>query len=226
MQNWQAHDSANYDEVMRDRCSALLDEINKDKDRRKQILNDPRNLHRELYSSFAPAKHPEYAGAYRGTPNTTLFDRTLSSPSVLNPGKFYDFISLSEVGICMDKLLTTICGWFSESNDDYGKLLALAYAFSWFGKIHPFLDGNGHIQRAIFAAVAVEFNFQLSPRFAIHPRPYGKLFAIALEICTKARSDQSNEQLDLVAEYLGFFLDGHFNSVRMQLSTVSPYIGE
>ena len=44
-----------------------------------------------------------------------------------------------------------------SSADDYGKLVALTYTFCWFGKIHPFLDGNGHIQRAIFAAMATNF---------------------------------------------------------------------
>lgn len=37
----------------------------------------------------------------------------------------------------------------------YIKLLTLTYLFCWFGKIHPFLDGNGHDQRALFAAAAV-----------------------------------------------------------------------
>ena len=50
-----------------------------------------------------------------------------------------------------------------HTTDDYGKLLGLTYSFSWFGKVHPFLDGNGHIQRALFAAMATEFGYPLSP---------------------------------------------------------------
>jgi hypothetical protein len=45
---------------------------------------------------------------------------------------------------------------------------------------------NGHIQRAIFAAMATNFGYALSPRFAIHPRPFDRLLALALEILTRA----------------------------------------
>ena len=88
--------------------------------------------------------------------------------------------------------------------DDYDKLIALTYTFCRFGKIHPFLDGNGHAQRAVFAVMATEFGFPLSPRFAIHPRPFDRLLAIALETFTRAPADEEQEDLGLVAEYLAF----------------------
>ena len=109
------------------------------------------------------------------------------------------------------------------NQDDYDKLVALAYTFCRFGKIHPFLDGNGHVQRAVFAVMATEFGFPLSPRFVIHPRPFDRLLAVALENFGRAPADEEQEELGLVAEYLAFFLEGPFNAPRKHVGIASPY---
>lgn len=72
---WQAHATKDYDAAMSARCGQLLTEIVADPHRRQAILADPLDLHRELFAPFAPSDHPEYAGTYRGTPGTALFDR-------------------------------------------------------------------------------------------------------------------------------------------------------
>jgi hypothetical protein len=59
---WQAHDTADYDSKMTLQCSKLLDEIINDPARRQAILSDPRALHCELFTSFAPPCYSEYAG--------------------------------------------------------------------------------------------------------------------------------------------------------------------
>jgi len=83
---------------------------------------------------------------------------------------------------------------------------------------------NRHLQRAIFAATATDFDYPLSLRFAIHPRPFDRLLATALEIFTRARAGKENEELALVAEYIAFFLDGPFNAPRKHVGTATPYI--
>ncbi len=221
---WQAHDSADYDSTMADQCSMLLAEIIADPARRQAILADPRDLHRTLFASFAPPSHNQYAGTYRGTPGTTLAGRRMSSESQLEAGGQFEFCLPNEVPARMNLLLDHTQQWLRDASaNDYGRLLGLSYTFCWFGKIHPFLDGNGHVQRAIFAAMATEFGFPLSARFAIHPRPYDRLLATALEIFTRAPANEENSELALVAEYLAFFLDGPFNAVRKHISTASPY---
>lgn len=222
---WQAHNAANYDSDMTTRCSALLGEIVSDLARRRGILADPRNLHRELFAPFAPPGHDDYAGAYRGTPGTALVDRRMSSESQLEPGVEYEFCLPGEAPGRMGEMLQNTYALLGDASaDDYGKLLGLTYTFCWFGKIHPFLDGNGHVQRAIFAAMATEFGYPLSARFAIHPRPFDRLLAIALEIFTRAPSGKENEELGLVAEYLAFFLEGPFNALRKHVGTATPYV--
>lgn len=221
---WQAHLASGYDGVMTARCDWLLSEIVADTGRRKAIMVDPRDMHGELFAGFTPPDYPEYAGTYRGTPNTPLADRTMSVKSQIDPGAMYEFCPPSDVPLGMKKLwVNTVSGLDEPNLDDYRKLLALTYTFCWFGKIHPFLDGNGHVQRAVFAVMATEFGLPLSPRFAIHPRPFDRLLAVALEIFTRAPAGKENEELGLVAEYLAFFLDGPFNSPRKHVPIASPY---
>lgn len=220
---WQAHNGAGYDSVMTTRCSALLAEIVASPARRRAILAGPRDLHRELFAPFTPPHYDEYAGSYRGTLGTSLAGRSISAESPLEPGAHYDFCLPGEVPTRMVQLLQETRDLLADSNtDEFGKLIALTYAFCWFGKIHPFLDGNGHVQRAIFAAMATEFGYPLSARFAIHPRPYDRLLATALEIFTRSPVGEENGELGLVAEYLAFFLDGPFNAPRKHISTTIP----
>ncbi|PDS58824.1 Fic family protein [Rhizobium chutanense] len=223
--SWQAHKAADYDSTMTSRCAALLAEIIAEPACRQAILSDPRDLHRELFASFTPSGYDEYAGNYRGTPGTSLTDRRISADSQMEPGTQYEFCLPGEVPARMAQLLRQTRDLLDdESTDDFGKLIALTYTFCWFGKIHPFLDGNGHVQRAIFAAMATEFGYPLSARFSIHPRPYDRLLATALEIFTRAPVGEENGELGLVAEYLGFFLDGPFNAPRKHVGTTTPYI--
>jgi len=224
-QRWQAHTARNYDGDMTARCRQLLAEIIADSDRRQAILTDPRDLHRELFAAFAPPAHGDYAGTFRGTPGTTLADRRMSSESQIEPGVEYEFTLPREVPGRMTTLLTSTQALLGDAKaDDFGKLIGLAYTFCWFGKIHPFLDGNGHVQRAVFAVMATEFGYPLSARFAIHPRPFDRLLAIALEIFTRVPLGKENEELGLVAEYLAFFLEGPFNAPRKHLGTATPYV--
>lgn len=221
---WQAHSASDFDVAMGVRCAELLVQIRTDPALRQGILADPRGLHEDLFLRFAPPGHPEYAGTYRGTPGTTLESRRMLAPSELEPGTEFEFAAPAEVPARMQKLLAETSGLLADkSNDDTGKLIGLSYTFCWFGKVHPFLDGNGHVQRAVFAAVATEFGFTLSKRFAIHPRPYDRLLATALEMFTRSPQGDENGELALVAEYLGFFLDGSFEAPRKNLLAASPY---
>lgn len=223
---WQAHNAVGYDSIMKAKCGMLLEELVTDSSRRHAVLTKPHELHRELFTSFAPPGFGEYAGTYRGTQGTSLAGREISSRSTLNPQTTYPFCPSGEVPGRMSYLLKATQDLIDDgrnSGSDYQKLVALAYAFCWIGKIHPFLDGNGHIQRAIFAAMATEFGYPLSPRFAIHQRPYDCLLALALEVFTTAPSGKEDQEIALTAEYLGFFLDGPFNAPRTHIGTGSLY---
>ncbi len=192
---------------MRQRCDALLHDILTDKQRRDLVLSDPRAVHGELFASLTPEGHPEYAGTYRGTPGTSLEGREAGGPSLLTPGERFHFIHSTRVVSQMDGLMDFVAQTVSKPpKHPDEKLGNLAKAFGLFGCIHPFLDGNGHVQRALFAAMATHFDIPLSARLAIHPRPYDMLLMTMLELFT--RSGGGQDDINRVAEYLKFFLEG------------------
>lgn len=213
---WQAHDANDFDVGMEAACDMLLCNIETDSALRREMLNDPRPLHARLYQPFAPHSNPEYAGTYRGTPGTSLEFKVAGAISAQD-GKVYHFADADEVEGKMANLRVVIAECLRDSQDDGDGLVSLAYVFSEFGKIHPFLDGNGHIQRALIAAMAIEFGFTLSARFAIHPRPFGRLMALALESYSRAPNGTEHEELDLVSEYLGLLLDAPFLGPRKHI---------
>lgn len=218
---WQAYKAPDYDRLMQAKCERLLTSIASNAERCQSILTDPRALHSELFSEFTPPSHPEYAGTYRGAPGTTLRNREIQVKSQLKPEECFSFVRASEVPARMNYLMT-VANALPREADDYKNLLGLSYVFCWFGSVHPFLDGNGHVQRAIFAALATKFGYPLTSRFAIHPRPYDILLALALEIFTRAPNDQKDKELPVAAEYLAFFLGGPFEAPRKHLALAKP----
>ena len=88
---WQAHLVSGYDDAMIERCDRLLAEIVANPGRRKGIMANPRDLHRELFASFTPTDYPECAGTYRGTPDTPLADIRMSTGSQIDPEVVYEF---------------------------------------------------------------------------------------------------------------------------------------
>lgn len=202
---WQAHSASDYDRVMGARCGELLTKIVADADRRQAILADPRDLHRELFAPFAPSTHTDYAGTYRGTPGTALADRRMYAASQIDLGTEYEFCLPGEVPPRMVELLKNTHALLGEgSADDYGKLVALTYTFCWFGKIHPSWTATVTFSVRSLLRWQRTFGYALSPRFAINPRPFDRLLALALEIFTRAPAGKENEELGLVAEYLAF----------------------
>jgi len=115
---WQAHSAPDFDEVMGARCVELLAQIISDRTLRLRIVADPRSLHRDLFLSFAPPTHLEYAGTYRGTPATALESRRMSAPSELGPEAEVEFVVPSEVPARMQVLLDQTSGLLADLSDD------------------------------------------------------------------------------------------------------------
>ena len=207
-----------YDAIMRARSTELMARIIRDFAYRQAILADVRTLHKELFAGLAPIAHPEYAGTYRGTPNTALEFRVMGAPCVLATDETFPFVDPALVEGRMSRLMSQLQLELPafKSEGPYEKLMALTHLFCWFGAIHPFLDGNGHVQRALFAAIAVELDLPLSQRFAIHPRTFDRLLAFPLEMFT--RSGGGQDYLAMVAEYLAFWLSGPFDAPGQGIS--------
>ncbi len=209
--HWQACEAPDYDMIMAERCAVLAARIRTDSPFRLALLADPRDCHRDLFQSLTPPDHPEYAGTVRGTPGTTLEHRPIHAPCIMDTTRHFAFAAPDLVPAKLAELLATLDREREEARgaERYVQLLYLTHLFAWFGAIHPFLDGNGHLQRALFAAAAAELSIPLSTRFALHPRSFDRLLALQLEIFTRSNGPQS--QLAAIAEYLAFWLAGPFD---------------
>jgi fido (protein-threonine AMPylation protein) len=135
----------------------------------------------------------------------------MGGPSVLVPGQMFGFLESKKVPAAMTRLTGEVRQAMVEADSDWARLSTLAYLFATFGFNHPFLDGNGHVQRALFAAAAIEMGIPLSNRFAIHPRSYDMLLAHALESYTRF-PNRRVEWLSAIAEYLAQWLAGPFDA--------------
>lgn len=210
---WQAYTMPGYDAAMTGACADVQQLILDDAAYRSSVLTDPRDLHRVLFAAFTPPGFPEYAGTYRGTAGTSLERRRMGAPQILDLKKSFAFEPPEKVAVALDFMLSEVRRELvlARSATPFVQLLILTHLFCWFGKIHPFLDGNGHVQRALFAAAATELAIPLGSRFAIHPRPFDRLLAWPLEMFTRAAPDQREHYLAMVAEYLSSWLAGPFD---------------
>lgn len=210
---WEPEQEADFDSTMATASANILRRVQNDGEFRAAVLADPRDLHNALYSPFAPSAYSYYAGNYRGTQNTALEHREAFAPSLIVRGGTFQFIPAADVASSMQQLLPQLHQMRSVASSRWDKLFALTCSFVQFGKIHPFLNGNGHVQRVLFAAGAFDLGIPLSKRFAVHPRSYDRLLAYALECFTRSRSDDSASDWAMaVAEYLAQWLGGPFDS--------------
>ncbi len=211
--SWHPEAHPDFDAAMTTASVEILDRLRDDPVFRSSILEDPQVLHRHLYKHFVPPSHPEYAGTYRGTLGTSLEHRIMGGPSVIQQGKTFNFREPAGVPDATERLLADVRTMIARAATPWEQLWALTNLFARFGAIHPFLDGNGHVQRALFSAAALEMGLQLSNRFAIHPRSYDFLLAFALETFTRSNTDDQRSQWAMaVAEYLAQWLAGPFDA--------------
>jgi fido (protein-threonine AMPylation protein) len=182
---WHPHDHQDYDAVLRHQSAIERAQL-MDGGRRaaEAFLRDTRATHLRLYEKLAPSDHREYAGTYRGTVGTSLEARRAGSNLVTREGNYF-FIEPEKVKPCLDKAFGDCVNRLlsaSSSTSPYDHFILAAKAFYIFGLIHPYLDGNGHIQRLVFAASVSLFDkIVLLDTWTIHPRPYDKEMAQAFE---------------------------------------------
>jgi fido (protein-threonine AMPylation protein) len=200
---WNPAALPQYEAVIGPRSRAVQARAVADRGWRLAALADPRIVHAELFEGLTPPEHPEFAGGYRGTPGTALEHKRAGQPSPLNPGEVYAYLPPEQVAGQMAQISALTLRMFGQPLTAAQQRQALAWSFGWFGSTHPFVDGNGHVQRALFVAQASEFGLELDPRWTVHPRPYDRLLGIALEMFAR---QGERAGLGLVSEYLALFV--------------------
>lgn len=183
---WEPHELPNYNETLVEGCATEIERLAAaGSDGRLSFIIDPREAHKRLYAALTPEEHPEYAGTYRGTPGTKLEGRR--SGVCREDNSFQEFIAPDRVSDCLSKVEDQAKKIFNLPTRTGSSIILseIVRLFYIFGLIHPFLDGNGHIQRLIFSACAMERGqLKLSDAWTIHPRPYDIEMKLAFEAPT------------------------------------------
>jgi fido (protein-threonine AMPylation protein) len=206
---WKPHELPNYDQALTTACATEFHRLRTaGSAERLKFITDPREVHERLYASLTPPTHPEYAGTYRGTVGTSLEHRHIAAPLETKPG-VQQFANPDRVAHWMEQLEAQGQKIFDlpQATPSLTVLSEIVRLFYLFGMTHPFLDGNGHIQRLIFAACVIERNeLQLHDTWTIHPRPYDIEIKLAFE------SPTFDERIAKLRTVLKDYVSTHFCS--------------
>ena len=187
---WEPHNHPQYDATLLREGEELRIELD-ERSAVEDFLRDSRPAHNRLYRALTPVTHLEYAGTYRGTQGSSLEDRVIFAPHFDGTDRLRQFVLPQMVKSYMDvafkdavaRVLVTSVG---TSSDHFVQCARLFYVF---GLIHPFLDGNGHIQRLMFdRAIGLNRKISLSTKWTVHPRPYSEEMAQAFDAEPAAQS--------------------------------------
>lgn len=158
-------------------------------------LCDTRPIHKELFLRFQTNETADAAGNYRGTVGTSIEKWNIGG----DPEHPADTTSAyQDVKLHMDDLSAIISQMkISESPRKYFK--KAVFIFQRFQVIHPYYDGNGHIDRFIISNLMARHPMiSTSEEFSIYPHP----FSTALRICVN--SYRSNPEI-LESYFLNWF---------------------
>lgn len=156
-------------------CAGALDRLRQLSDADfVAALADPRPLHKSLFSHLTPAGAPEMAGNFRGSDHASLrdcvvfysFNDTEGTTAIVGPYRVADAMAQYAELVRAQGLRPV------ATVDERLSLVAAIMAF--FGVIHPFVDGNGHVQRLTAQSLLERGGVVMAPEWSVHPCPYGE----------------------------------------------------
>lgn len=155
-------------------ASVLAQLLSMRPDMAAKALADPRPIHKQVYAALTPPDQPEYAGNYRGSAFASLENSVVAS--AFNETEGTRILALPAQ---VDSLMQDYAAWTLSVSREWPRSLPAALTLYSrlmiaFGFIHPFQDGNGHIQRLTFQYLIERAGFSMAPAWSIHPCPYGE----------------------------------------------------
>ncbi len=182
---WNLQSLAASRQVLEARCAEALGalEMASESDQ-LSFLKDTRALHGSLFAELAPPCLPEAAGTYRGTMGSRLqsAERAVFLARRAPGLRSRDMCCpAAEVGSAMTALAQRIEAlWLAPPLDDTA-FAAMAEITHKFFRIHPFLDGNGHIYRIMMAVIGPRFGLRPRTIWTLHLRPYDHQMSLCLQ---------------------------------------------
>lgn len=181
---WNLHADAQQAAAVEARAvQALADLLAAPDTARLAAVCDTRALHALLFSSVAPADLPEAAGTYRGTTGSRLeHARRAVFVARRLPG-------LRQRDLCAppDAVLPRMAALADRVTAHWQAppaepLAALAEFLGDFLRIHPYLDGNGHVCRLAAVVLGRHMGLRETPGWTIGRRPYDHHMSLCLQL--------------------------------------------
>jgi fido (protein-threonine AMPylation protein) len=145
----------------------------------RQVAMDTRGIHERLFRDLTPSGYAYYAGHYRGENYRCLKHHAvgiLSDPRVgCPPQQVLSY--MNELARIIQATLATLDARRTLPDTQLlqaEKLLYLVatacWIFDFFLRIHPYVNGNGHVARFLMWAILGRYNFWPT-KWPIEPRP-------------------------------------------------------
>ena len=148
-----------------------------------EACSNSRPIHCSLFTDLTPPKHPYYSGHYRGERDCLIGyevhiqaadllnqDPMVGSPSFLVPHE------MARYGKLMAKQIKELAAFQRGAilMDPVNRMATIVrfacHAFVTILTIHPFVNGNGHVARALLWIILFHFGYAV-PLWTIDPRP-------------------------------------------------------
>lgn len=183
--SWEYSTHPRHNEILAAQSGALLLRLTADVRERVTGACDTRAWHRELFADLAPPTHPHYAGNYRGS---DLDGLRLYRVQIL--GASHSCLPPEAVGGAMkalsdltDRLMAALDAFIKRDDVDEEKckdaLVCLGLPLNeTFLAIHPYANGNGHVYRLLWFAMACQTNLRITA-WSVHPRPGGSYVQVS-----------------------------------------------
>jgi hypothetical protein len=181
---WNLQSSALARQVLGPRCANALSVLQAGTEAGQlAFLRDTRALHLHLFADLAPPGLPQAAGTYRGTQGPLARAERAVFLARRAPGlRFRDLCCrAADVGPSMKALALRIeAVWQARPSEDvaFADLAAISHEFF---RIHPFLDGNGHIYRIMMALLGPQLGLLPRTGWTLHQRPYDHHMSLCLQ---------------------------------------------
>lgn len=166
-----------------------------------EAAGDSRSIHRRLFVRLTPERCEYYAGHFRGESFRCLRyhevkvpnDPRVGSPAMQVPGLMKQLVIRLQTGLAKIDSLT-------EKVDQLPSVVRLACHFLELTlRIHPYVNGNGHMARFAVWALLGRYGFWPNPnRWPIEPRPAEPYISLIIDFRNGNQAPLEHFMLDML----------------------------